>query len=63
VFAAMFYTISLLLAVLNIMDAFGWIFIPTQAILYPSIVVTAMWVCVIIMATIVAIDNMKENKK
>ena len=61
-FAYVFYAISILLAVLNVMDAFGWILIPTQAILYPSIVITAAWVCVIIMATIVALDNMKNKK-
>lgn len=61
-FAYVFYTISFLLAVLNVMDAFGWLLIPTQAILYPSIVITAAWVCVIIMATIVALDNMRNNK-
>jgi hypothetical protein len=61
-FAYVFYTISFLLAVLNVMDAFGWLLIPTQAILYPSIVITAAWVCVIIMATIVALDNMRNKK-
>jgi hypothetical protein len=61
-FAYVFYTISFLLAVLNVMDAFGWLLIPTQAILYPSIVITAAWVCVIIMATTIALDNMRNNK-
>lgn len=61
-FAYVFYAISFLLAILNVMDAFGWVLIPTQAILYPSIVITAAWVCVIIMATIVALDNMRNNK-
>lgn len=61
-FAAMFWAVSILLVILNVMDAYGLILIPTQAILYPSIVVTTMWVCVLIMATIVAVDNMKNNK-
>ena len=61
-FAYVFYAISILLAVLNVADAFGWLLIPTQAILYPSIVITAAWVCVIIMATTVALDNMRNNK-
>lgn len=58
----MFYAISLLLVVLNVMDAFGWVLIPTQAILYPSIVLTTVWVCIIIIATNAVIDNMKNKK-
>ena len=60
-FATIFYSISLLLVVLNVMDAFGWVLIPTQAILYPSIVLTTMWICIIIMATTAAIENMKKK--
>ena len=61
-YAVMFYAISLLLVVLNVMDAFGWVLIPTQAILYPSIVLTTVWVCIIIIATNAVIDNMKNKK-
>lgn len=61
-YTVMFYTISLLLLVLNIMDAFGWVLIPTQAILYPSIVMTTVWVCIIVIATNAVINNMKNKK-
>ena len=57
-----FYSVSLLVLVLNILNAIGWTTIPKMVLFYPTVVIGAAWVWILIVATIVVADHMKKHK-
>ena len=57
-----FYQISLLLIILNIMNGLGWVFIPALLIKIPTILVGFIWVWILVIATAIAIDDIKKHR-
>jgi hypothetical protein len=57
-----FYQISLLLIILNIMSGLGWVFIPALLIKIPTILVGLIWTWIIVVATAIAIDDIKKHR-
>lgn len=56
-----FYSVSLLVLVLNILNAIGWAMIPKMVLLIPSVILGAAWLWLIIVATIITIDDFKKR--
>ena len=57
-----FYQISLLLIILNIMSGSGWVFIPALLIKTTTILVGLIWTWIIVVATAIAIDDIKKHR-
>lgn len=56
-----FYSVSLLVLVLNILNAIGWTIIPKMVLLIPSVILGAAWLWLIIVATIITVDDFKKR--
>lgn len=56
-----FYSVSLLVLVLNILNAIGWAMIPKMVLLIPSVILGAAWLWLIIVATIITVDDFKKR--
>ena len=56
-----FYSVSLLVLVLNILNAIGWAMIPKMVLLNPSVILGAAWLWLIIVATIITVDDFKKR--
>ena len=56
-----FYSVSLLALVLNILNAIGWAMIPKMVLLIPSVILGAAWLWLIIVATIITVDDFKKR--
>ena len=56
-----FYSVSLLVLVLNILNAIGWTIIPKIVLLIPSAIIGAAWLWLIIVATIITVDDFKKR--
>lgn len=56
-----FYSVSLLVLVLNILNFIGWTIIPKMVLLIPSIIIGALWAWILLIATIVVVDEIKKR--
>ena len=56
-----FYSVSLLVLVLNILNAIGWAMIPKMVLLIPSVIIGAAWLWLMIVATIITVDDFKKR--
>lgn len=56
-----FYSVSLLVLVLNILNAIGWTIIPKIVLLIPSAIIGAAWIWLLVVATAITIDDFKKR--